>query len=316
MNDQLDPANPHANSDGSEHTPESATESRATESASAEFSRSATPGPQSGATPGGPRRPLKKRKVAPRRRPAGAAGPARPAKPAQPPVHHYDKLVDEGDDEGFYGRHRTKIVIGVVALLGAGVAYVLHSARPSSAPSKAPERVTMITLPPPPPPPPPPPVKRPPPPPKEEKMQEAAPAEKKEEAPKPVAPPKEALGTGVKGNGPGISGLGSSGDGGGFGGGRSGNGGSKWGDFAYRVQSKVASALRNNDRTKKASLKVQVRIWSDPSGHIYRSKLDTTTGDRNLDEAVQSVLNNLQLDGPPPAGMPMPIVMRLTARRP
>jgi TonB family protein len=146
-------------------------------------------------------------------------------------------------------------------------------------------------------------------------MQEAAPAEKKEEAPKPAEQPKEALGTGVKGNGPGLSGLGSNGNGGGFGGPRSGNG-SKWGDFAYKVQNKVASALRSNDRTKKASLKVQVRIWSDPTGHIYRAKLDTSTGDRNLDEAVQNVLNNIQLDGPPPTGMPMPIVMRLTARRP
>jgi outer membrane biosynthesis protein TonB len=259
---------------------------------------------------------MKKRQVAPRRRPAGIAGTARRAKPAQPQVHHYDKLVDEGDDEGFFGKHRTKIVIGVVALLGAGLAYVLHSAKPSSAPSKAPERVMMITLPPPPPPPPPPPVKRPPPPPKEEKMQEAAPAEKKDEAPKPVAPPKEALGTGVKGNGPGLSGLGNTGNGGGFGGPRGGNG-SKWGDFAYKVQNKVASALRSNDRTKKAELKLQVRIWSDPSGHIYRCKLDTKTGDHNLDETVQNVLNNIQLDEPPPTGMPMPIVMRLTAvRRP
>lgn len=316
MNDQLDdPAMPSADGDQPENMPESTAESTPADPASAESTASPGPTAKAGGPVGPNLRPGKRRKVVPKRRPAGAA--ARPVKPAQPHVHHYDKLVDEGDDEGFFGRHRTKIVIGVVVLLGSGIGYVLHSAKPSTT-AKAPERVTMITLPPlPPPPPPPPPPKREPPPPKEEKMvQEAAPAEKKEEAPKPAEPPKEALGTGVKGNGPGIAGLGGTGNGGGFGGPRGGNGGSKWGAFAFAVQNKVATALKSDDHTKKANLKVQVRIWSDSTGRITKSKLDTSTGDTKLDDAVQKVLNGIQLDQPPPAGMPMPIVMRLTARRP
>jgi outer membrane biosynthesis protein TonB len=149
-------------------------------------------------------------------------------------------------------------------------------------------------------------------------VQETAAVEKpKEEAPKAPEPPKEALGTGIKGNGPGMSGLGGSGDGGGTFGGRTGGGGSKYGYFAGQVQKKVATALRSNSRTKKATLKIQVRIWSDATGRITRAKLDASTGDPSLDDAIQNqVLTGLQLDEPPPAGMPMPIVMRLTARRP
>ncbi len=38
--------------------------------------------------------------------------------------------------------------------------------------------------------------------------------------------------------------------------------------------------------------------------------------DEALDSVIESqVLNGLQLDSPPPAGMPLPIVLRLTARK-
>jgi TonB family protein len=63
-------------------------------------------------------------------------------------------------------------------------------------------------------------------------------------------------------------------------------------------------------------MKVQVRIWADSTGRVTRAKLDGTTGDPKLDDALQKVLTNIQLQEPPPAGMPAPIVMRLTARRP
>jgi len=148
-------------------------------------------------------------------------------------------------------------------------------------------------------------------------VQETAPAEKpKEEAPKAPEPPKEALGTGVKGNGPGVSGLGSSGNGGGFGGPKGGNSGSKWGYYAGMVQSKVTKALQSNSRTRSATMQIQVRIWPDSTGRIKRASLDASTGDPKLDAVIQNeVLSNLQLDEPPPAGMPLPIVMRLTARK-
>jgi len=78
------------------------------------------------------------------------------------------------------------------------------------------------------------------------------------------------------------------GNGGGTFGGQPNGGGSKWGAFAGQVQSKVASALRSNSQTKKANLKIQVRIWSDTTGRITRAKLDASTGDSKLDQVIQT----------------------------
>ena len=262
-------------------------------------------------------RPTQRRKTMPKRRTAGRPHPARHAHPPHV-THHYESLVDEGENDSFFGRHRTKIVIAVLVLLVGGAA---HFVKPGSGSMpKAPERMVSIQLPPLPPPPPPPPPKIQPPPPKDEKMEPApAPAENKpKEADKPKAEPvKETLGTGLKGNGPGMAGLGGSGDGGGFGGPGSGGGGNKLGIFAGQVQAKVAEALRNNSRTRKAALNIQVRIWPDTTGRITRAKLDASTGDKALDDIIQNqVLTGIQLPEPPPAGTRLPIVMRLMAKRP
>jgi len=46
-------------------------------------------------------------------------------------------------------------------------------------------------------------------------------------------------------------------------------------------------------------------------------ELSGSTGEPALDAALKNqVLNGLQLQEPPPSDMPLPIVMRLTARRP
>jgi periplasmic protein TonB len=79
----------------------------------------------------------------------------------------------------------------------------------------------------------------------------------------------------------------------------------------------VGDALRQNPHTRDATFSVKARIWSDLTGRVTRAKLAGTTGDRIVDNAIQNeVLTGLQLKEAPPDGMPMPIVMRLTGRRP
>jgi TonB family protein len=174
---------------------------------------------------------------------------------------------------------------------------------------------TMVQLPPQPlstPPPTPPPIQQE----QEQKMVEQAPVTEEDTKPEQ---PKEAppdLGTGITGNGPdafGLSGRGSGGIG------RTGSAGShsKWGWYAAQVQSGIADALRRNKRTRSANLRVTVRVWPDASGRITRAKLGESTGDAALDKAIANdVLAGLQLQEPPPAGMPTPIVLRITAHRP
>lgn len=151
---------------------------------------------------------------------------------------------------------------------------------------------------------------------KEIAAEEAKPDPKPEPAKVPDEPAP--LGTGLKGDGPGMSGLGSgSGIGGGtLGGSGGGKGGSRFGWYAGQVQSKIAEALRKHPKTKSAGMRVEVRIWPDTTGRITRAQLASSTGDTALDDAIKNgVLAGLQLQEPPPAGMKLPIVLRLTAQR-
>ena len=106
-----------------------------------------------------------------------------------------------------------------------------------------------------------------------------------------------------------LGSCGGNGDGGG--------GGTRWGWYAGQVQARVADALRKNPHTRSASLRVEVRIWPDTTGRIARVQLVGSTGEPAVDAAIkEEVLTGLQLQEPPPADMPLPIVMRIIARRP
>jgi len=248
-----------------------------------------------------------------------------PAPVAVPKPHRKSNadLAHEGEDESFFAQHRGKLIFASVLVLAVAVYFFPKSA--PTAPVRKAERIVTISIPPPPPPkvqPPPPPKVQPPP--EKEKMEKAAPAEDKpkEAAKKADNPPPTALATGIKGDGPGM-GLASSGSG--IGGGNSiggqtgdGGGGNKWGAYAGQVQSRVADALRNNATTKTAAISdLQVRIWPDASGKITRASLARSTGNSVVDAAIENqVLIGLRLQEPPPAGMKLPIVLRLSARRP
>jgi len=141
------------------------------------------------------------------------------------------------------------------------------------------------------------------------KPQEAKPKENKDPAKPPAAPGPVASGP------PSDFGLG--GGGGGDGSGLGGGGGSKYGWYASEVVSRVTDALRQNSKTRDARLKLRVRIWSDANGRVTRAALSGSTGDSSVDAAIQNeVLTGLQLQEPPPADMPMPIVMLIDEQRP
>ena len=175
---------------------------------------------------------------------------------------------------------------------------------------------------PPPPPPTPPPTPPPPQPeqPKEETKQEFVEETKPEAAPEPESAPDDApLGTNLEGPGSDSFGLAKGGGGGMIGGtGKGkGGGGSKYGLYAGQVQSRVADALRGHKKTRSASMSVKVRIWVDSTGRITNAKLSGSSGDAAVDRAIcDEILTGLQLQSPPPEGMPMPVVMRISASRP
>jgi TonB family protein len=90
----------------------------------------------------------------------------------------------------------------------------------------------------------------------------------------------------------------------------------QFGWYAAPLQNLIQGILSRNGLTNKAKFENVVRIWVDGSGRVTRVKLNGTTGDTSVDQAIVETLNKLQLTQSPPAEMPMPIVMRLSARRP
>jgi TonB family protein len=138
--------------------------------------------------------------------------------------------------------------------------------------------------------------------------------------PEPQAAPEPApMGTNLEGNGPDAFGLAKGGGSGMIGGTGTGKGGkgSKFGGYASQVQGSIVQALRNHKKTKSAALNVTARIWLDATGRVTRATISGSSGDPATDAALRNeILTGLQMQAPPPEGMPMPIVMRLKATRP
>jgi len=218
-------------------------------------------------------------------------------------------------------RLRYGAALSVIFLLFAGAGYWLFG-RDDLPPPRQVRELTIVNIVPPPPPPPPQKLPEP----KMIEQPKMAEPEFKEDKPvdKPKdEPPKDAkndeppgpLSLDAKATGPGdLFNLGSKLGGSPYGGG---GGGSRWGWYASIVQSQIESALRANDRTRNAVLQVQVRLWADATGRVSRVQLVSSTGDAALDAIIRNdVLGQLVLREPPPRDMPMPMVARLSARRP
>ena len=239
------------------------------------------------------------------------------------------ELRDDDEDLTFLQRHRFGVgFVAFIAVLGAIVAIGIQILGNHGAPAKV-SQVSMIKLlaPPPTPPPTPPPQVQPQPTVQqmieqrqmmEPETKPEKPEQKRDEPPKAHDKAPGPLGLNAKGEGAGDAfGLVGKPGGNGLFGDGSGGGGSRWGWYAGEVQARVEDALQKNSRTRSAALRVEVRIWPDTTGRITRAELIGSTGDAALDAAIKGeVLTGLQLQEPPPAGMPLPIVMRLTERRP
>jgi len=214
-------------------------------------------------------------------------------------------------------------LLGVIAMLIGSAGYVLML-QDDLPPPRQIRELTVVNIVQPPPPPPPPPTQMP-----EQKMiEQPKMAEPEFQEEKPIDRPKDEpvrdaksaeppgpLALDAKAVGPGdVFGLAGKPGGSPYGGG---GGGSRWGWYASIVQSQIETALRANPKTRNAVMQVQVRLWADGSGRVNRVQLVSSTGNSELDAAIRNdVLGSLMLREPPPKDMPMPMVTRVTARRP
>jgi outer membrane biosynthesis protein TonB len=224
----------------------------------------------------------------------------------------------DDDTVGFFKRYRAAIGLGSVAAVIAAATVILLLRDGDTKPTRKVQEVMQVkVLPLPPPPPPPPPQKMP-----EQKMveqePEMKPMEMPKELPKDVEPPGP-LGLDAKGDGPGDA-FGLVGNQGGsslLGGGGGGGGGSRWAKYVGMVQSQIEKALRENEKTRNARLQIEVLVWPDAAGRVSRVQLLKTSGNAEIDAVLRDeVLTGIRFSEPPPKDMPVPIVTRITARRP
>lgn len=217
-------------------------------------------------------------------------------------------------------RYRTGVVFGGATFSIVIVIIVALSGHDDLPPPRQVRELSIVNIVSPPPPPPPPP---------EQKMIEQTKIDQPEfQEPKPLDEPQKApkqdtknneppgpLSLDAKGQGPGdLFNLGGKPGGNPYGGA---GGGSGWGWYASMVQSQLRSALEAHKRTRRATMRGNIRLWADQSGRVVRVQLSGTTGDAELDAVLRNeVFGNLTLREPPPKGMPMPMIIRITEQRP
>jgi hypothetical protein len=232
------------------------------------------------------------------------------SKPKATPAH--SGWDDEEEEKTAFQKYRLPVIAGIILATGIGfVAKSLSGKSGAPPPKQEVMMVTTIAQPTPPPPQ----ATPPPPPPMEEKKQEMIVEEKVEEAAPDPTPQVE---TALKGGGNTGMVL-KSGNGSGIFTGRKtvNEEAMRRSAYAGQVKSRIQQALESNPRTRKAGMAIEIRVWPDPTGRIARASLKNSTGDTALDALIRDeILTGLQISQPPPEGMPTPIIMRITARRP
>lgn len=89
----------------------------------------------------------------------------------------------------------------------------------------------------------------------------------------------------------------------------------RYGWYFGRIASEIQGAFQRMKKTSTAQARVEIKIWVDPSGRVSRVQLLHSTGDEELDRAIESVAG-LKLRESLPPDLPNPAVYRFTARRP
>ena len=200
------------------------------------------------------------------------------------------------------------IAILLTTTLGSAAVYYIKQfiASPPPVPKKVVQTVQLIR-----PPPPPPQIEKPPEPPKvdEEKIPEP-------EQPTPDAPsdqpPGDQLGLDAEG-GAGTDAFGLVGKKGG----RDllATGGDRFAWYGTALKDDLLSFLSEHPDIRQRAYSVNVRLWLDGKGAVTRVALSSSTGDRDLDRELQTLLGSMEkVAQAPPADMPQPVQIRIVSR--
>lgn len=198
----------------------------------------------------------------------------------------------------------TLIVLVVAVLLIWSVSNMLNNK--DNGPKRAVEqKITMIR--------PTPPPEAPPPPPPEEKIEEPIEQLEPEQAPEQAdAAPAEQLGLDADGAA-GADGFGLAARKGGRDLLGTGTGAFVW--YTTLLKDSILQTLSDDERVRKGSYQINVKVWLTSDGRVERIQLASTSGNRDLDGAIENALTRLgKVREAPPLEMPQPITLRIVSR--
>jgi protein TonB len=197
----------------------------------------------------------------------------------------------------------------LVLVLVAGLVWLIRGfmANKDTKPPRTVQNITLIR-------PPPPPPEQPPPPPPPEKV-EQQPVEQKEPDPTPdntPEPPSPQLGLDAEG-GAGDDAFGLLARKGGAD--ITGSGGAAFAWYTSKIKDAVTERLSNDPNLRSKKFTVAVRVWVEADGRIKDVKLTHSTGDRQIDGEISTVLAALgRLAEAPPLEMPQPVSLQIVSR--
>ena len=89
----------------------------------------------------------------------------------------------------------------------------------------------------------------------------------------------------------------------------------RFGWFASAIESQLQEHLHKNEELRKSGYRITLRLWISRDGSIERYELLDSGGNSALERRLRTALDGMpRLEKPPPADMPQPVTLRITAR--
>jgi outer membrane biosynthesis protein TonB len=81
------------------------------------------------------------------------------------------------------------------------------------------------------------------------------------------------------------------------------------------LKDSILERLSEDERIRKGNYKITVRVWLAADGRIERTQLADSTGNRDIDAAIEQSLERIgSLREGPPIEMPQPVTLRIVSR--
>lgn len=85
--------------------------------------------------------------------------------------------------------------------------------------------------------------------------------------------------------------------------------------YALSIQGDLVDFLSEDPNLRKLEYSIKVSLWLDMTGKVKRTKLLSSTGDREMDKLLSHALVKIaQFRDEPPAGLPQPVNLLITSR--